>query len=264
MVSLKFSRENNFSESIERRRLLSDNYNAYLIPKRANGSRIDDLALNLGELGLKEVSWEARDEVNIFKPITRREEICIVECNGFDFDLKFGKNSSDLMYLWLGQHALYHGQKFGLDVEKKTFRRESEAVKLGEQLKTPNFRQENIKISDVVSVWHDLIRHENLVPTYDLKINIQHFNTLIETYYFKEFSFYKPKQNVSENSSEIEESVKGFASWVELGGTELPSLKSIKILQESYDRLINSGFDSVRQVNNNDNIKLLSEKQNKI
>ena len=261
MVSI--NRESDFSDEIEKTRLLSDNYNAYLIPKDSNGTPLNEYALNLGSLGLKRIKWDMRTESIKFKPVTRRDEICIVKFMGFDFDLSFGKNSFDMMYLLLGQHAFNHAQVFGLSLDNLAFKLQSESSDIGIQKKTEY--KEGKVLSTVSSNWNSenkAIKTENISPKYDLKINIQHYNTLVESYLFKNFTLEGGSQETEENSSDISENFKGHAGWVELVGTEIPNFSTIKILQESYNREINDGAKSIRKVSNSKNLKLLSDFNN--
>lgn len=261
---VKVNRESDFSDEIEKTRLLSDNFNAYLIPKDSNGTPLNGYALNLGNLGLKRIKWDMRTESIKFTPVTRRDEICIVKFMGFDFEFSFGKNSFDMMYLMLGQHAYNHAQAFGLSLDNLSFKLQSESSDIGIQKRT-EFKEGKQILSTVASNWDSQnrnIRTENISPKYDLKINIQHYNTLIESYLFKNFTLESGSQETEENSSDISESFKGHAGWVELVGTEIPNFSTIKILQESYNREINDGTKSLRKVSNSKNLKLLSDFNN--
>jgi hypothetical protein len=213
----------NHSLGIEKTRILSDNYNAYIVSYQ--GAK-EHISFNLSDNGLKEISWDSRDEIEVFKPCTRLEEIAIVHLKGFDIDLRWAKNSSDLMKIFLDQHVAYYG---GMNLKKSALSDTKNRLnKLFIQHRTPIEERGDItKQNKIVAGSHSYFsKHgsdnknympsDYLTPKFDLIINVQHHNGRVETIKFKSVSFYKLSQKTSENGAEIEESIKAFSPSCEL------------------------------------------------
>jgi hypothetical protein len=207
---------------IERSRVLSDNYNAFIINPNKPSQEI-----NLSDLGLKRISWESRDDTRTWIPCTRAEEICIVIHKGFDLELTWAKNAPDLMTLFTDQHIAYHN---GLVKQGRSVN--VDYLNIGNNKRTPSKDRGKVDNSPAVSNFYKV---DNRIPTYyitpkfDLRIEIQHYsatsnNSLMEKYTFKNVSFYKPSQSTEENSAEIVESIKAHASYVERPNVDRPVL----------------------------------------
>ncbi len=229
--------------NIERNRVLSDNYTCEIIAPSLN------TIINLADLGLKSISWEARDEIKAWTPPTRNEEICIIKHKGFDFDLRWSKNAPDLMSMLIDQHTAYYNglvltkgnsglnslpnidygfrtnyQSMGANLRTDVKDRGNQRLSNNEARQAFFFGKTiDQKIPAVVSAFNQSnkkIPTNYVTPRYDLRIAITYPNYKKETevYTFKNVAFYKPTQKTEENSAEIEESCKAFASWVEKSG----------------------------------------------
>lgn len=222
-INERIKNKQNHTSSIEKTRILSDNYNAYIVSYKGDKEYI---SFNMSDNGLKEISWDSRDEIEVFKPCTRLEEIAIVHLKGFDIDLRWAKNSSDLMKIFLDQHvAFYGGMNLKADAVSDTKNRPN---KLFIQHRTPEVERGDITVQNKIRAgYHGFFsKHGNdnehfmhsdyLTPKFDLIINVQHHNGRVETIKFKSVSFYKLTQKTSENGAEIEESIKAFSPSCEL------------------------------------------------
>lgn len=260
------------SFEIEKTRLLSDNYNAHIVSY--NGA-VEYISFNLSDYGLKEISWDSRDEIEVFKPCTRMEEIAIVHLKGFDIDLKWSKNSSDLMKIFLDQHRAYFG---GMNISKKETvltDAKNRISKLHIQHRTPekkrgDITQKNKIIADYYGHFADYnsqtyISPDYLTPKFDLKINVQHHNGKVETILFKSVSFYKLSQRTSENGSEIDESIKAYSPSCELkmskDGGQANSPKAEVFMHDALQKMLNPQADAnlsyyERKIINSDNLKI--------
>lgn len=217
-----FNRQNH-SSSIEKTRILSDNYNAYIVSYKGDKEYI---SFNLSDNGLKEISWDSRDEIEVFKPCTRLEEVAIVHLKGFDIDLRWAKNSSDLMKIFLDQHVAFYG---GMNLRKNALADTTDRLnKLFIQYRTPSDKRGDITVKNKITsgAYGYFTKHgsdnkhympsDYLTPKFDLIVNVQHHNGRVETIKFKSVSFYKLSQKTSENGAEIEESIKAFSPSCEL------------------------------------------------
>jgi len=222
-INDRITNRQNHSSSIEKTRILSDNYNAYIVSFK--GAK-EYISFNLSDNGLKEISWESRDEIEVFKPCTRLEEVAIVHLKGFDIDLKWAKNSSDLMKIFLDQHTAFYG---GMNLKKDALSdSQNRANKLFIQHRTPSDERGDITVKNKIVAGshsyfskHDkdtehFMHSDYLTPKFDLIINVQHHNSRVETIKFKSVSFYNLSQRTSENGSEIEEGIKAFSPSCEL------------------------------------------------
>lgn len=217
-----FNRQNH-SSSIEKTRILSDNYNAYIVSYKGDKEHI---SFNLSDNGLKEISWDSRDEIEVFKPCTRLEEVAIVHLKGFDIDLRWAKNSSDLMKIFLDQHTAFYG---GMNLRKDALSDSKNRLnKLFIQHRTPSNKRGDITVKNKIisDAYGYFTKHgkdtknympsDYLTPKFDLIINVQHHNGRVETIKFKSVSFYKLSQKTSENGAEVEEGIKAFSPSCEL------------------------------------------------
>lgn len=252
------------SYKIEKTRLISDNYNAYIIAY-ANNKRIAEV--NLSDNGLKQIRWEAREEVRTWKPCTRLEEIMEVEIKGFDFDFTFAKNSPDIMKILMDQHRAYYG---GFNIEKN-INQNSNINQMNKVLK--NLRTSEKQVAEV-NVQNKIVAEgitnfnqsetfplvSQITPTFDLKINIQHYNDKIESYLFKGFKLYKPTQSTAENGEEIIESCKGFASTVVANGNINFSPTTTNLIHNMLQNMFNSKSNDLlyhdRKILNKDNFNI--------
>lgn len=196
------------SLKIEKTRYLSDNYNCYLIAHLCN----KDIEIDLSEYSLKSVKWDSRSEIEIWKPCTSKVEESRVIEKGFDFDLSWAKNSSDMMNLLLDQYNNYHTIYSHKDTSQ---------IKNVEM----QFRTDSIKVKGgLSSVNHAFQKPDNsndlevsyITPTFTFKeVITDNITGQQEIVYFRKFKMYKPSRSTSQNSSDIEESLKGFASIIE-------------------------------------------------
>lgn len=200
------------SYKIEKARILSDNYKAYIIH---GNNRID-----LSDFGLKSIKWEADDELIIRKPCTMKEKLPILRRGGFNFDFSWDKNSPDLMMFLLDQNIAYlDGYVVNADIIEG---RDTNYNKIGQNLRTDLKYRSKVANSDVNSAF---TFSDTRTPTtyltikFDLLINIQHFSTRDESYMFKNGVLYAPSQSTEENSSNISESMKGYFPIVEMNST---------------------------------------------
>lgn len=267
---MTFDNRYDVRNEIERARVLSDNYNAYIIQIKDNK---ENIVLNLGDYGLKEVKWEARDELIVKKPCTRREEIAHVHIKGFDLDFHFAKNSSDIMKMLLDQHIAYYG---GMNLNRSALEDTKNRVnKLMIQERTAQKELGDITLSKVgadkkitsspatsFSIAENDLSPTYVVPYFDVRINIQHHSKSVESYQFKQVSFYKPSQSTSENGSEIIESIRAFAVTVELVGQHVSSPNAEKIIHEQLSIMLATKVDTNklqyhdRKIINQDNLNL--------
>jgi len=193
---------------IEKTRYLSDNYNCYLIAHLIN----KDIEIDLSEYSLKSVKWDSRSELETWKPCTSKIEHSRVIQKGFDFDLSWAKNSSDMMNLLLDQynnyHTIYsHSNSSQTKFTSTQMRTESNQVKGGLSSVNHNF-QKPANSNDLEVAY--------ITPTFTFKQVITDDTTgQQEITYFRNFKMYKPSLSTSQNSSDIEESLKGFASSID-------------------------------------------------
>lgn len=234
------SHEDNVGK-VEKTRILSDNYNAYIIAydgiKRTH-------EFNLSDYGLKDVSWEARDEIKIFKPCTRREEIAHVFIKGFDIELRWAKNSSDLMKIFFDQHIAYYG---GINLNQDVLTDQNDrSNKLLIQKRTLQDQRGDITTKNNIkgttsSVFNKTEKKNNptyITPRFDLQINIQHYNTKVETILFKSVAFYRPTQRTSENGAEIDESIKCYAPTAQYLGSQAHSPQAESIIHQALSKIM--------------------------
>ncbi len=226
-------------------RLTSDNYQIILHIFINDKRESVDLT---EKFGITSFDWESRDEIKVWKPITRIEPISEIIQNGFD--LSFGskkENMDDFMDLLLAQHSMYYGNFF-----KQDFRYEeagfSEQAPIGINLRTDINKPQEVK--DGSTIFDKFNMSTYVAPIYSLEVRIKHFNlnkdgeNIHEAILFKDVRFYKPFQKVSENSASIEEGFKGFASTViGLTGLKLESTMSRKV-----EKKINYEFTKESQV----------------
>lgn len=196
-----FNKNQNFN--IEKARILSDNYEVFLEYNDVNGKLV---SINLNDNALKSFSWKSRDEIKIWKPCTKLEEIVHVKMLGFDIDLSFAKNSTEIATLYFDQHMKYYNQALSIDSGSNTTRN------LGKFNRTyENEYKSNFQGLGNGSAYN--------VPTYDLRVKIQHYlsqdatQVMYEEIVFKTVKFYGMEESTSENSSEIEQKIKAFSSY---------------------------------------------------
>ena len=169
------AKQADYSSKIERTRYLSDNYKCYLI--------------------------------EIWKPCTSKTEVARVIQKGFDFDLSWAKNSSDMMNLLLDQYNNYH--------TIYSYKNLSAIKRAGNQERTDSNKVKG-GLSSVNHVFQKPTNSNDLevsyiTPKFTLKIVIEDMLPFKEITYFTDFIMYKPSQSTSQNSSDIEESLKGFS-----------------------------------------------------
>lgn len=257
------------SLKVERTRLLSDNYNAHLIS--GYGTK-NEISFNLSDYGLKSIKWDARDEVVYKKPCTRLEEIAMVYLKGFDFDLTFGKNSSDLMKIFLDQHIAYMGgmniKQNDLSIDTKNSSSKLNIQKRTETKKLGNVESKTSILSNVSTNFETTSNYTSadyLTPRFDLKINVQHYNTKVESLLFRNCVFFKPSQSTSENSAEIDESIKMFASSVEQIGNQVNSPKAEAFIHNALSLMLQKNVNENdlhshdRKIINSDNLKIYKD-----
>lgn len=220
-----FFQRTNLQHSLEKNRVLSDNFRITLLPI-SNFSTPDTTiypdfktkGIQLTEFSFTEFSWEARDEITVWKPAGNLMENCRVERLGFNIEMKWSKNSCDLMQFMFDHHVKYYGgntsvpfnanDRTAVDAERiwrSTFLTQKDDAQACE---TPS--NEGQSIFDSYVLRHDL-RSIYLSPRFDLLISIRHYNGADEDYVFRSVRFFKPSQRVSQNSSEIEETCMAFS-----------------------------------------------------
>lgn len=199
-----------FSSTIERNRILSDNYVVWLkgrISKGDNYLTPYTVEINLSDYGLKGFKWESRDEIETRNVCTRLEEIATVRHKGYDIELSWQKNAPDLMRIMLDQHAMQYGNLYNETANVSTsYQRRTDLSKIGSPSEKKN----------IISTSQPLVINNNeriyyVQPKFSLLVEIQHVSTKKEIYEFIDVLLYKPSQSVSDNSSEIEESIKAFS-----------------------------------------------------
>lgn len=248
-----------FSKKVEDTRLLSDNYNAYIIFGKTK--------INLSDFGLKTIKWEAEDELIIRKPCTMKEKLPIIRRGGFHIDFSWEKNSPDLIMFLLDQNIAYlDGYAINNNQVKE---RDTSYIGIGQNLRTGLKYRSEVKNSDVNSVF---VQYQGRIPTtfltvnFDLQINIQHFSTNVETYYFRNGVLYSPSQSTEENSSPITEGVRGYFPTVEIIRNKLTTQPEVmSLIQNALANMMNLGYkeqdlpDRSRVVINPDNKNLLNK-----
>jgi hypothetical protein len=201
-------KNNDISFKIEKQRYLSDNYNCYLIAHLIG----KDIEIDLSEYSLQSVKWDSRSELETWKPCTSKIEHSRVIQKGFDFDLSWSKNSSDMMNLLLDQYNNYHTIYSYDDLSRVKFaemqtRTDNNKVKGG--LSSVNHVFQKVDTSNDLEVSY-------ITPTFTFKEVITDDVTgQQEINLFRKFTMYKPSRSTSQNSSNIEESLKGFSAIVE-------------------------------------------------
>ena len=251
-----YRKDHNFK--VEKTRLLSDNYNAYILYK--------DRTIDLSEFGLKSIKWEANDELIIRKPCTMKETLPIVRRGGFNFDFTWEKNCPDLMSFLLDQSIAYLD---GYDVVNDVVViRDVNYGKMGQTLRTGLKYRSKVTNSDVNSVF---TRTTNKMPTtyitakFDLRIDVQQFTSKKESYIFKNGVFLSPSQSTEENSSPITESMKGYFPTVETNGSLVYDANIKSLLQNAIYDIMSRSIkeenlpDKDRVIINPDNKSLLSK-----
>lgn len=217
--------------SKNRSRITSDSYDITLIFKNHN-----NLTLNLTDhFGITNFEWESRDEIIVKKPITRLEPIAIVSQNGIDITFESKKeNLGDLLDLLISQQNLYYGS--GTDGRKIV-------ASLGANKRTDTSNQSLIK--EGTSIFSGQGRYY-ATPKYDLLVKIRHHSldssntSVFEQMIFKDVTFYKPYQKVSENSPSIIEGFKAFASRLV---KDENSTKKGSTFDEIVEKSLNSEFE---------------------
>lgn len=216
-------------------RISSDNYDIMLVLTSHPDKPIIYLSKDYGITGFK---WELREEVIVTYPVTRLDAEVTVIPKGVDIEFATKKeNLDDLMMLFLTQHALSLGryatnENFGLKLMGNTM--------LGANLRTNpsnNKPEDQVKegkrdnhVANGVSIFNNNSSVHYVTPTFDLIVRIKHFvvdtytstdvyTNLEEGFIFKNVKLFSPAQAVSENSSNIEESFKAFAGWVQILNT---------------------------------------------
>lgn len=241
-----YDKNKSFENTIERQRIISDNMIVYLIGYADN----KETKIDLSNYSLKSVSWTSRDELKVWKPCTRREEIAILKMKGFDIELNWAKNSPDLMSIYMDQHRFYYGgDSPSIDAHTiGNYGRLATSNKLGYNARTPyEDRKPNTKKSSVVSVYQNTKRFTDyLTPRFDLLVEILHpyLKNNIEGYLFKNVVLYGASQKTEENGSEIDETIKAFASWAEKRGNIQVSSKPANLV---HDLLRNMTETNVEQ-----------------
>lgn len=204
----KIEINSSFSNTIERNRILSDNYVVWLegeISQDNNYSKPFTFKINLSDYGLKSFKWESRDEIETRNVCTRLEEIATVKHKGYDIELAWQKNAPDLMKIALDQHDMQYGKTKPIDSNLSTSTQmRTELSKVGSPSEKKNIISTSKSILDNSRIFYNQ-------PKFKILVEIQHINTQKEKYEFIDVSLYKPSQNVSDNSSEIEESIKVFS-----------------------------------------------------
>ena len=261
-MAIMNSRET-FNNQVERSRVLSDNYKAYIIYGK------EYKKIDLSDYGLKSISWDSRDELIVRRSCVQREELAVVRRLGFDFDLRFAKNAPDLMLFFLDQTKAYLN---GITITPIPYidERITDYVGINKNLRTELKYRSKVANSGINSVFQKTegkIDTTYLSATFDLKIEILHYDGgSKETYLFKNGVFYKPSQSTSENSSFIDEGVKAFFPTVETVGNLAYNPETKSIIPNLLFEMLNLGVDERekpdkdRVIVNPNNRKLIFEK----
>lgn len=211
-------------------RISSDNYTIKLVCQ----SHKDRPVFNLTELfGLTSFKWELVEEEITFTPITRLDPETIIIPKGVKMEFATKKeNLDDIMTLLITQNSLALGnnatkKNFGLKTTKRTplginLRTDPKNNQFGEKDSQKLLRH----VARGVSIFNNSNSVHYVYPTYDLVCTIKHLTVmdlsdydlqlLEEEIIFKNVKLFAPTQSVTENSSDIEETFKGVAGWVEL------------------------------------------------
>lgn len=217
---------------LDRNRVLSDNFKVYLYPIssfefdiKGFPDNFKNKGIDLTQFSLTEFSWEARDEITIWKPAGNILEECRIERLGFNIEIRWAKNAPDLMQFLIDQHTKYYGESH---INNKVFDAKASPnfdaeriyrsnVDNQKDVNQPTVSPSNIGVSSFNQPNANFKNKNNslyLTPRFDLVVEITLYDGTVESYRFRSVRFFKPTQKTSQNSSEIEESCMAHSSLV--------------------------------------------------
>jgi hypothetical protein len=203
-----------------RARILSDNYIVKLYFK-VGEKYLPETGLNLTELyGLTEFSYEVDDEIVIKKPVTRLEPIVTLKQKGANLDFTFIREEipendgfGSIINLLLSQYSILFNGMGTIDKPEKTSNLGTGNYKVLGQ----HFYTDLKNPSDRISRFSEPLKYAGIQAECKIEVRLKNYSTSanFEGVDFYAVTLYHLSEKVSENSSFVINSFKGYACYLE-------------------------------------------------